>query len=105
MCNIALKVALKQLKVKQPTSLHLLKNLVPFLDRDYQYVLCVKKRIDSAIDLSDEAKHPALLPKDHNVTKYSFKSTSKVGSSTCIISAFLLYFVTLAKKYGFFFRS
>ena len=61
------EVALKQVKVKQSTLLCSLKTLISFLDHDN--VLYVKGRLNYATDLSDEAKHPALLPKDHDVTK------------------------------------
>ena len=59
--------ALKKISKKQSRSIHFLKSLIPFIDGEG--ILRVGGRLDYAVGLTDEAKHPALLPVGHKITK------------------------------------
>ena len=65
--NISFEDALYRLPEKRTTSMTSMRGLVPYVDCDG--ILRVGGRLDYSADLSDEAKHPALLPIEHNVTR------------------------------------
>ena len=65
--NISFEDALDRLPEKRNTTMTSLRGLVPYVDCDG--ILRVGGRLDYSMDLSDEAKHPALLPIEHNVTR------------------------------------
>ena len=48
-------------------ALRYLVNYIPFLDRDS--ILRIGGRMDCASNLTEEAKHTAILPSDHQITK------------------------------------
>jgi len=60
----ALEIARKKHQVSQQQ--HSTKKLVPFLDQEG--ILRVGGRLDYATNLTEEAKHPALLPPDYKIT-------------------------------------
>ena len=52
---------------QQVTQLHSIKKFVPFLDSEG--ILRVGGRLENTTDLTEEARHPALLPENHQITK------------------------------------
>ena len=65
--GISFEDALDRLPERQTATMTSLRGLVPYVGCDG--ILRVGRRLDYSTDLSDEAKHPALLPTEHNVTR------------------------------------